>query len=117
MPRPAPTNDFGLIATAGWDGTVSSPPLEDQMTRGGVPVDTYDLPGIIGAGGIGRLLFYISPNSGRPMTVLTVPHRAEVDQFAEDYFYFEMTRAEALDGDADVRWADLYDRCHGLTEA
>ncbi|GAA0719594.1 hypothetical protein Drose_05900 [Dactylosporangium roseum] len=115
MTRPAPANDFGLVATATFDDWTSSPPLLRQFAEQSVEVQIRDLPLIAGMGGNAQLVCYVSPRTGKPMTVLLVPHRPAVDQYAEDYFYFEMAAETALAGDVDARWAELYDRCMALS--
>lgn len=117
MPQSAPANDFGLVATATWDDFTTSQPLEDQLAAQDVAVELHELPYIVGMGGNARLMFYVSPRTGKSMTVLAVPHRPDVDQFAEDYYYFEMASGEALAGDVDVRWGELFDRCTNLAQS
>lgn len=115
MPSPAPANNIGLTATADWDGSFSAvQPIVDQLVKAGVPCRTHDLPGIVGMGGCAQLICYASPKRGREVTVLVIPHRSDIDQFGETYYYFDLTEVEALAGDVDARWADLYDQCRNL---
>lgn len=115
MPTAAPSNSIGLTATAHWDGAFSvSQPLVDQLAAQGVQCRTHDLPLIVGMGGSARLVCYTSPKRGREVTVLVIPHRSEVDQFAETYYYFDLDEAEATAEGVDERWAGLYDQCRDL---
>lgn len=116
--RHAPANDFGLSAVATYDDLFSGLTLEEQLTAEGTAFETANLAQIVGMGGRARLVFYVSPKTGRRVTVLVVPHRVDVDRFSEDYFYFQdMDRDSALAGEADMRWAELYDKCTALTDS
>jgi hypothetical protein len=104
------TTDFGLTRILVCD--YSGDPIETALGKQGIPAARRELPGIVGMGGAAWLLGYLSPKTGLPVTVLAVPHRYDIDQFAEEYFYFEgLSWADALAGDVDVEWARRYDRC------
>jgi hypothetical protein len=114
----AAPNDFGLTGIGEWDGMLDARTLHQQLDAQGVTSERVALPQIVGMGGSAELLFYTSPRSGQPVTVLCVPHRYDVDGFAETYYYFEgMGRAEALAGDWEVAWAERYDRAEELFHA
>lgn len=86
--------------------------LTDQLEAAGAPYGRVDIPNIVGMGGNAYLIFYTSPSSGRPVTVLVVPVQADVDQFHEDLYYFEgigPEEARSLD------WLVLYDKARALT--
>lgn len=115
MPTPAPPNNIGLTATGVWDCGCTAPPLTDQLRTAGVPYRTRELPTIAGMGGTARLVFYTSPRRDRAVTVLAVPHQADVDQFGESYYYFEgIDEDDATAGDVEGRWASIYDMCCSL---
>lgn len=118
MSKPVEPNNIGLTALRTWDSSyTSSPPLIDQMTASGVAHTVHQLPQIVGMGGNAYLLCYTSPKTSTPVTVLVVPHRSDVDQFAEDYFYFEgMDESAAVAGDFEARWAELYDLARDMQD-
>jgi hypothetical protein len=104
------TTDFGLTRVAECD--YSSDPIETALGKQAIGFERRELPHIIGMGGNAWLLSYTSPKTGLPVTVLAVPHRYDVDDFTEEYFYFEgMAWSAALAGDVDLEWAERYDRC------
>lgn len=110
-PASAPENDFGLTHLSTYDDMVDTVRLRQQLAARGIDFEVVDLVNIVGVGGVAHLVFYTSAISGSPFTVLVVPHRYDVDRYAEDYYYFEsMDRGSAGPDDA-ARWAELYDRC------
>jgi len=115
-PTVAQANDFGLTQIGQWTDYQSSPPLDEQLTQRGIEFDRADIPHLVGMGGCAYLIFYCSPNSGKPVTVLCVPVRADIDSFYEDYWYFEgMSREQAL-ADEQI-WLTRYDLCRALLAA
>jgi hypothetical protein len=114
----AAPNDFGLTKIGEWDGMLDGKTLHQQLDAEGVGYERVALSQIVGMGGSAELVLYTSPRSGQPMTVLCVPHRADVDQFAETYYYFEgMPRQDTLAGDWEVAWAERYDQAEELFRA
>jgi hypothetical protein len=115
MPLVAPENSFGLFAHAGWFDGHPSPRLREQLSSGGIEYTTRDLPFLVGMAGSAALVFYLSPKTGQEVTVLAVPQRYDVDQVGEEYYYFQLSHREAVEGhDVDSRWNALYDQCKEL---
>lgn len=110
--RPASPNDFGLTATATYDDMLNSATLSQQLAARSVPHATTELPDIVGLGGCAAVITYTRQKTGQPVAVLVVPHRYDVDRFAEDYFYFQGMDVDAV---AAADWVGLYDRCTALT--
>lgn len=94
---PAKPNTLGVTGTASWSDLSRGDPLADQLKKAEIQFDRIDVPHLVGMAGSAYLVCYVSPRSGKPMTVLCVPVRYEIDGWAEDYFYCEgMTREQAL---------------------
>jgi hypothetical protein len=105
-------NDIGLSLVATWSDLSAAGPLVDQLDKAGVRYECQQIPHLLNwHGGESYLVFYDSPKTGKPTTVLCTPIRYDIDAFAEDYFYFVgMTQAAALEiGEAG--WLTRYDRC------
>jgi hypothetical protein len=110
------TTDFGLTRIVTCD--YSSDPIETALDKQKVTFTRRELPNIVGMGGNAWLLNYTSPKTGLPVTVLVTPHRFDIDDFAETYYYFEdMDWAVATAGDVDTTWTERYDRCREVDQA
>jgi hypothetical protein len=111
-----PDNTIGLTDYRSWDGAKgASGPMSRELDRRNVAHTVHQLPQIVGPGGNAYLVCYALPHTSLYVTVLAIPHRYGGDQVAEDYYYFEgMTEIEALDGDHELRWAEIYDQCTKL---
>lgn len=90
---PVAPNNIGLTRYIETEG----PWLADQLAQQGIAFERVGLPHLVGMAGTAYTLSYISKLSNQPITVLCVPHRADIDDFSEEYFYFEgMSLADAL---------------------
>jgi hypothetical protein len=105
-------NAISLTHYHGWDDSCASGPLCDQLATAKIPFEQMDVPHLVSMAGNASLVFYVSPKTGKPVTVLLIPSRADIDSFGEEYFYFEgMTREQAM---ADERfWPDAYEQARG----
>ena len=115
MTTPAPDNPFGMTRYAWWSDLAEiqsgTKPLRDQLTAQNVTFEEEQIPYIVGMAGTAALLFYTSPRTGQPVTVFCIPHRYDVDSWAEDYYYFEgLSKDEALAKD----WSEVYDFARAL---
>ena len=71
--------------------------LESQLSDQAIPYEIIAVPHLVGMGGSASVICYVSPHTERPVSVLSVPARIEVDASFEENFYVEgMTQAEAL---------------------
>jgi len=109
-------NDIGLSMAATWSDMSAAAPLLDQLDKAGIAYRRREIPHLLHlAGGEAYLVFYDSPKTGKPTTVLCTPIQYDVDAFAEEYFYFTgMTEAVAL-SIGEAGWLSRYDRCCELT--
>lgn len=93
------------------DDTPGAVTLADQLEKQSVPYTTTGLPRIVGTGGAATLIHYISPATGKPVTVLCVPLRIEIDCCGERYYYFiGMDRESSRRHD----WIQIYESCKDL---
>jgi hypothetical protein len=123
-PRPGlafEANDIGLSAAAAWSDNAAAasshmdvfwPPLLEQLDRAGITYQRQEIPDLPRWGNSeAYLVFYDSPRTGRPTTVLCTHISFDIDAFAEDCFYFTgLTQAEAL-AIGEAGWLARYERC------
>lgn len=82
--------------------------LTAQLEKQGVAFTVTELPQIVGTAGNAILIHYVSPATGKPVTVLTIPMQPEIDLYGEKYFYFvgmDQDTASRLD------WIEVYGAC------
>ncbi|HKI36062.1 MAG TPA: hypothetical protein VKA46_29670 [Gemmataceae bacterium] len=109
-------NAIGLTAWCGWTDSLGGQPLEDQLRAKGLPFEHVEVPHLLTIIGACWLTLYISPLSGKPVTVLTVPDNGGGDDPGETYYYFEgMTRERALK--SEQWWLDNIDTMRDLLRA
>jgi hypothetical protein len=109
-------NDIGLNAVAAWGYDGLSPPLLDQLDDAGITYVRQEIRHLLHwGGGEAYLVFYSSPRTGQPTTVLSTQIRFDCDTVGEDCFYFtRLTQAEAL-AIGEEGWRTRHDRCCKLT--
>ncbi len=90
-----PPSQIGLTRFNYWDDKQPNSDLRGQLKKGRIQYSEAPIRHPVGTDGTASLVFYNSPKSGKPITVLVVAHRPA--SFSEDYFYFEgMTKEQAL---------------------
>lgn len=101
-PYPVEQNSIGLTLWAQGEEHL----IREVFKRNGVAFQEAPIPHLTGAGGCASLVFYTSPTSGKPVTVLVIPQPFS-DAYIEEYYYFEgLGREDAmLDEQA---WLDRY---------
>jgi hypothetical protein len=105
----APANRFGVTRFASWSGDGMAADLRAQLSQEGIPFEEVALPHLVGLAGTVALLGYVSPTSQQAVTVLAIPHRYEIDDYAEDYFYLPgLSIAEAV-ARGEPWWIELYE--------
>ena len=81
-------NDIGLSSTSSWDSDPRGDGLRGQLKAEGVPFREAEVPNIAGWAGCAFLVFYTSPRSGKPVTVLATPYMIGPDAWGETYYNF-----------------------------
>lgn len=108
-----PDNPHGLTYTAHWTDLASGSPLADQLDAAGVAYERRDVPTIVGMAGCAYTLTYPSARlDGRPVTVLCIPTRYDVDAWAETYWYavgMDQAAAHLADWTAAYDWTRTVD--------
>lgn len=110
-PRPAPANTVGITHISDYDDLVDEQHQRQQLMAAAVDYAEREIPEIAGTGGAAVVVSYQSPKTGAPVTVLIVPGRVQVDQYAERYYYLSGMTAEAA---AEADWVAVYDATHVL---
>jgi hypothetical protein len=91
-------------------------PLTGRRLERGVAFDHVEVPHLLTTIGACWLTCYISPLTGKPVTVLTVPDNGGGDDPGETYYYFEgMTREQATENER--WWLDNIDTMNELLHA
>lgn len=104
-------NEYGLTNYHCWSDC--GPTLREVLTKNSVSYQETEIPHLVGFAGNAELIFYVSPKLGKPVTVLAIPHRYDIDGFAEEYFYFVgMTKEQALQDEQ--WWLNLYPKLKAL---
>ena len=113
----APANPFGVTRFASWSGDGVAADLRVQLSRQGIQFEEVAVPHLVGLAGTAALLGYVSPASQQAVTVLAVPHRYGIDDYAEDYFYLEgLAIADAV-ARGEPWWIELYQAVKRWPEA
>lgn len=108
-----PPNKIGLTKFNYWSDMQPNKDLREQLQDRGIEFSEIPITHLVGMAGNAALVFYISPVSGKPVTVLAVPIRYEIDSFAEEYYIFEgMTKEQALRDEE--WWLIAYDAARHL---
>ncbi|MCK9527004.1 MAG: hypothetical protein M0R49_13890 [Limnochordia bacterium] len=118
--REIKSNSIGLTGYSWWDDWSYKPlpsgkdgTLENQLTDAGVSFERIDIKHLVGMGGCAYLIFYTSPNTGKPVTTLCVPHHEIIDSWGMEYFIFAgMPKEQALKDEG--WWLIAYDAAKEL---
>jgi hypothetical protein len=105
-------NDIGFTHFYEYvDSFCANGTLDSQLTKNGIPFEEVRIPLHPYWESNTDVLLYTSPKTGKPVAVLAVNIRYEIDDFAIRYYYREGTtkeEAQALD------WAEWFQKAEAL---
>lgn len=98
-------NDIGLVRHqwCDWGSSLNQRQLAQQLDDIGIAYAITPLGTMGTMAGLASVLTYTSPK-GEHIAVLVIPHNANGDDPADEYYSFAMTPDEATEAD----WVDLY---------
>lgn len=108
-------NEIGLTHFHEYVDSCGGTPLDAQLDKAGVPYQKIGVPHLVGINAHAELIRYTSPQTGKPIAVLCIIDRYEIDDFAISYYYREGTTQEEALRDEQF-WLDWYERARELVK-